>query len=753
MRRRTSNKKVKMSPGRKRFLTGLAAVGFTGLLVCMIIGIYVLSDMIGKINGDVIVDLEFYKQNQDQTTIIYANNAEGEPEEMIRLHGEQNRVWVDIEDMSEWMGKAAVSLEDKRFYKHHGVDWVRTILGVVKSGFEQGGSTITQQLIKNLTGEDGRSIKRKYNEILAALNFEKNYDDKEVILEAYLNTLYLSHGCYGVKTAAETYFGKDIKDLNLAECASLVAITQEPAKYDPLWNPDANKKRQEYCLSSMLEQGVITQEQYDEAVAYELIFTNSEKYVEQNKDDEDNSAINNQIQSYYVDFIISEVIKDLKANGYSAYEARKMIYSGGLRIYSAVDLRVQEAVENIYVQRKGFPSERVKKGESPAQSAVTIMDYQGRVVAMVGGAGEKTENRGFNRATSAIRQPGSSIKPLSVYTAAIEENYATWSSHIKNYGITWKGQLWPQNYGGSHGAPDWYVTTQYALAISYNTIPAQLLMKMGFATSYSYLTEKFHITTLREDDGKNPSPMVLGGTGGGVTTLQMAAAFASFGNGGKYYKPYCYYKVTDSTGNNIILQNNTEGEQIITPETAYVMNEMMQTVVTGSMGTGRNYGVSGFPTYMKTGTSGTSDYDFDRWCVGGTPYYVAAVWYGYDENKSMGGSSSNPAGTIFKNVMNATHKGLAKKSFETYTDQVVQRAYCTNSGLLAGDGCYSKAMGWYKVSNLPATCKNCNGKPAEEPTAPSENPATSESTTAAQSTTQPPAVEPTAPPAEETPAA
>ena len=753
MRKKSPVRNSKNHKKINKSLLAVLAVLFTGFLTCVIIGSYVLFDVIRTVNGDRLIDLEFYKQNQDQTTIIYANDAENNPVELARLHGAQNRVWVSKDNMSEWMGKAFVSLEDKRFEKHNGVDWVRTILGVTKSKFKQGGSTITQQLIKNLTGENGRTVNRKYNEILSAMNMEKYYD-KDVILEAYLNTVYLSHGCYGVKTAAETYFGKDVSELNLAECASLAAITQSPGEYDPLWNPDNNKKRQEYCLRSMLEQKVITQEQYDEAVAYELIFTNSEKYVEKEDNSDKDTAVDNEIQSYYVDYVISSVIKDLKAAGYSHYEATKMIYSGGLRIYSAVDTKVQDILEDVYVHRTNFPSERVSSVEDQAQSAMTIMDYSGRVVAIVGGAGEKTENRSNNRAVSAARQPGSSIKPLSVYAPGIEENYITWSSKIKNYGITWKGKIWPTNYGGDPGSPNSFLTVQYALAISYNTVPAQLLMMMGFKTSYSYLTEKFHISTLNPDiDSQAPSAMVTGGTNGGITTLEMAAAYASFGNGGKYYKPYCYYKVTDSTGENVILQNNPEGEQIISPESAYVMNELMRTVVTSSYGTGRNYGVKGFTTYMKTGT--TTD-NFDKWCCAGTPYYVAAVWFGYDYNKEIK-ASGNPAGLIYKTVMDRVHKGLAVKSFEQYTDQVVQKAYCTSSGLLAGSGCTSKAMGWYKLSNLPGVCASCNGAPPvseNNETTSASNPETpTESTTApvAETTTQPPATEPPANP--ETPAA
>lgn len=733
MRKKTSKSTNRKPLKERKGLLAFLAVCFTALMIGVICCSYVLHNVIKTVHGDRIVDLEFYKQNQDQTTIIYAYDESNNLVELVRVHGSENRVWVESENMSEWMGKAFVALEDKRFEKHNGVDWVRTIGGVVKSKFKQGGSTITQQLIKNLTGENGRTINRKYNEILSALNLEKHYD-KPVILEAYLNTIYLSEGCYGVKTAAEKYFGKDVKNLNLAECACIAAITQTPGRYDPLINPKNNKERQEMCLKMMLEQKMITKEQYDEAVNYKLVFTNSPDYVPSNENIDKELTNENEIWSYYVDYVISTVIKDLKAAGYSNYEATRMVYSGGLRIHSAVDLKIQDIVEDVYTNRKGFPAEKVKDPKDISQSAITIMDYNGRVVAICGGAGEKTQNRSNNRAVAAVRQPGSSIKPLSIYAPAIEENFITWSSKIKNYGVMWDGGIWPDNYGGDPGSPNSYVTAQYALSISYNTVPAQILMMMGFEKSYGYVTDTFHISTFSNSDRYIPSPLATGGTNGGATTLEMAAAFASFGNGGKYYKPYCYYEVTDSSGENIILKSNSEPEQIISPETSYIMNQMLRTVFTGSSGTARGYGVKGFTTFGKTGTTTNN---FDRWCVAGTPYYIAAVWFGYDYNKQIMATGS-PAGRIFKTVMDRVHEGLAVKTFDQFSDKVVQRTYCTKTGLLASSSCPSTAVGWYKMSNLPAMCAGCKGGvPLEGEDDPEKPTSSSEEPTSAQTPTEP----------------
>ena len=425
-----------------------------------------------------------------------------------------------------------------------------------------------------------------------------------------------------------------------------------------------------------------------------------------------------------------------------------MIYSGGLRIYSAVDTEIQKIVEDVYVHRSGFPSEVVNSSSELAQSAMTIMDYSGRIVAMVGGAGEKTENRSNNRAVAAIRQPGSSIKPLAIYAPAIEEDYITWSSQIMNYGISWQGSIWPTNYGGVTGSPDSFVTAQYAVAISYNTVPAQILMKMGFKVSYDYLKNTFKISTYNDKlDSASPSALATGGSSGGVTTLEMAAAFSSFGNGGKYYEPYCYYEVKDNKGE-VILQKKADDdyEQIISPETAYVMNQMLQTVFYGSGGTARGYAVANHRTFGKTGTTTSNK---DRWCVAGTSHYIAAVWFGYDYNKQIQGSGS-PAGQIFENVMNKIHKDLPQKEFEKYTDDVVKLTYCTGSGLIATDTCGSTAYGWYKKSNIPATCKGCGtGDKEEEST--TEKPGTTEkpNTSEKPGTTQKPGTnEPTSKPTE-----
>ncbi len=715
VRKKPKKKRKPLNPKAKKGITALLALALTALVSLVIVSTYLIIYMVSYVNGEAKIDIADYKENQAQTTIVYAYNSNDEAVELTRLHGEQNRVWTSIDEIPENLQKAYIALEDKRFEKHSGVDWIRTLKAVITFGKSGGGSTLTQQLIKNLTGENGKTVSRKFYEILNALNLEKNAS-KATILEAYMNTVYMSHGCYGVKTTAEKYFGKDLSELNIAECASIAAITQNPSTNDPLLHPETNRKRQLTCLRNMLNEGYISQEEYDEAVAYEMVFTNSENYVKKDSTDDSSaasSAAATEIQSYYVDYVIQSVINDLVSQcGYTKSQASKLIYNGGLRIYSAVDTSIQEQLEDVYVNKVTMPA--YNKNVPDAQSAMTIMDYSGRILAMVGGIGEKTENRGLNRATTP-RQPGSSIKPLSIYAPAIEEKYVTWSTKIQNYGVAHyysDGGTGPVNYGNDPGSPDSYVTVQHALCVSYNTVPAQILKQMGVDLSYKYATEKFKLSYLDESD-KNMSSLAVGGASKGVTTVQMAAAFAAFGNGGKYYEPYCYYKVTNANGTKIYLQHQeSEGEQVISPDTADVMNKLLQTVVTDAahMATARNYGISGFETFAKTGT--TSD-DKDRWFVGGTPYYVAAVWYGCDMPKQLSAYvSGSPSGKIFDEVMTRIHKGLTAKPFDTHSNLVMSATYCTQSGFLASESCTSTATGWYTKSNLPGHCTSCAATPS-----------------------------------------
>ncbi len=702
-KRKKKNKKKKSNA----LVVLLSALLVCFLTFCIVSG-YVLANAFLTINGDVAINLEDTKNNQNQTSFIYAYDDSGNAVEYIRLHGEINRIWVDLNQIPQPLVDAFVALEDKRFYTHHGVDWVRFVRVVSSLSFDQGGgSSITQQLIKNVTGESDVTLVRKYNEILSALNLEKNYE-KADILEAYLNTVYLDSGCYGVKTAAEKYFGKELNELSIAECAALVSITKAPYYYDPLYNPANNKKRRDYCLKNMLEQELINQSQYDEAVNADIIFTNDPRYVADEK--EETSAATKeeeQYQSFYVDYVIDSVIKDLVDKlGYTKADATKMIYYGGLKIYSAVNLGVQETLEKVYSTRSAFPNpNETDTEEHPAsQSAMTIMDYKGRVVGIVGQAGEKEGNRCLNRASSSPRQPGSSIKPLAVYGPGIDTDVITWSSMIQNSAMAIGGKMWPKNVDGTLGDGG-KKTVQYAIKLSLNTIAARTVYNFlpnGIQTSLDYLINHFHLSHVDKVNDASLPPVAVGAMTNGATTVEMASAYAAFGNGGMYYKPYCYYEVLDNKGEVLLSNKNAEGERAIAEDTADVMCEILQTVPTSSYGTG--YTVQNFPVFCKTGTT---DDEKDRWFCAGTPYYVCSIWYGYDIPKAIN-SSLNPCGRIFLDVFSKIHKNLTVTKFEK-SGKTVKKPYCAATGLIAGENCEIGGYGWYKTSHVPSTCSSCSG--------------------------------------------
>lgn len=667
---RTSPQKAKKAKKKKKKHSALYTVFLfcfcifvAGMLTVMIVGGSVASYMDNFVNGDIAVNLENYKDSQNQTSIMYAYDEDEKLVELTRLHGEENRIWVDYEDMPENLLWAFICLEDFRFYNHNGVDWIRTIAVIIKPEYEgQGASTITQQLIKNLTDENSATYFRKFHEITRALNLEKNYSKKDII-EAYLNTVALGAGCYGVKTAAETYFGKEVSDLNLAECAMLAGITKAPYTTNPYVNMEKCKERQKRCLKAMVEEEKITQEQADKAYA-KKVKIKSKSSASENNETTDKS----EIMSWYEEYVVQQVIADLQEKyEYDYNEAQRMIYYGGLKIYAAVDLRVQSIMEKSFETRGGFPrSHYDSRGELPEASMV-VMDYEGRIVGIVGGTGKKTANRAYNRATDsrAKRQPGSSIKPLSVYAPAVDMGRVTSQSVILEEAIILKGEKWPRNFNGDHGSGE-YVTVENALARSLNTVPVRILSEMiGVENSLRYCNEAFHLN-LSEGD-KDLSPLGVGGTQTGVTTLEMAAAFATFGNGGRYYEPYSYYKVTDRNGNVLLDNTDNKPQQAISRNTAYELLTMMTKAVTESYGTAYGSKISGFQTFAKTGT--TSD-NCDKWYCGGTPQYVTAVWYGFDYRADLRTGSSNPSKTIFRHIFSQIHSGLASKTFSQVREAI-----------------------------------------------------------------------------------
>ncbi len=677
---------------------------------CMVAGTFIVY-VFAFVDGNMKEDLNNLELSY--TTVIYVQDENGEWVEYQRLHGEENRIWVsydlekatakdpDYKGIPQNLANAYVAIEDKRFLEHDGVDWKRTIaafanmvIPISNSGF--GGSTITQQLVKNITEDDDRKASRKVREIMRARYLEGNYS-KETILECYMNTIAMGKGMCGVGVPAEYYFGKHVSELTLAECASLAAITKQPEYYRPDKNPENNLERRNDVLYEMFDQGLITEDEYNEAVAEELNVVG----------DSDALKENIEINNYFVDALIEEVIVTLmEVNGYKREEAVKDFYNGGYKIYSTMDPNIQESLEKVFTDPKFSIT---SKDGALLQGSMTILDYEGNIKGLVGGIGEKTSNRGLNRATMSVRQPGSTIKPLAAYAPAIEHDLITYSSIMEDKATVyyegkeyeWTPTNWYDGYKGN-------MLMEYALRRSVNTIPVQLIDLLTPQRAFSFIIDSFKLKNLNPNADANYSSLGMGGTNGGMSTLESAAAFSVFGNKGLYYEPTTFVSIYNRYGE-LIASNDSVPSVALSEDTATIMNHLLRNVVTESDATGYtvNDHISNMPIFAKTGTSNSGEYANDIWFVGGTPYYVASCWCGYDSNQSITKAYEKTALKMWGEVMGEIHKDLPAKDFEEsrYTQC---RLYCKDTGQLATDACPIGGYGWYKTSGQ-STCSEHEG--------------------------------------------
>ncbi|HCC34497.1 MAG TPA: hypothetical protein DEQ02_02200 [Ruminococcaceae bacterium] len=690
-------KKKKLLKRQKKKRTPLRILGkvlLTVFLVCFISGCLVGGVLAIYVFGyvDSSLGFELSDMKLDYTSIIYVKRpGTDEYVEYQRLKSTQNRIWVNYDDMPKILRDAFVAVEDKRFYEHNGVDWRRTSGAVANMFFGQedsstygGGSTITQQLVKNLTEDKDITPMRKIREIMRALELEKK-NTKETILESYLNTIYLNNGNYGVETASNYFFNKSVDELSLVECAALAAMTKEPAYYDPYEDPENNKERRTYVLREMATQKLITQAQYNSAIKEELVLVSSSERPASYKEK----------YSYFVDAILDDMEALFVSQGKTETAANHMIYTNGYKIYATLDTEIQAKLDNIYVnETENSDIFRQLDTEVQPESAVVVMDYHGQIVGMVGGRGEKEGNRTWNNATMAYRQPGSSIKPLSIYSSGIDLDVITYSSVYIDQRIR-RGGVNIGNYEGTVTGP---MFVQDAVERSNNTVAVQVLEDLSFDSSYEYLTEHYHFKRVVPDD-KAWSPLALGAMTYGVTVKESTAAYTAFGNLGKYWAPVTFSKITTDNDQTVVFEQPERPEQAIGEDTAFVMNQILQTVYYGESGSAlRAYVVDGMRAFAKTGTT---DDDKDRWVIGGTPYYTAGVWFGYKDNSRMRGLGRNPTLAIWSACMHAIHEELEPKDFPT-TDTASFRRFCLVSGELATGNCPATSIGVYKNSYLPA---------------------------------------------------
>lgn len=719
---------------RGRAAAGKVAISFgkmlsTVLLICVLAGCICVCVMIGYIlsYSDSRMEIPLEKLSLDYTTTIYAKDVDsGEYVAIEKLYSEENRVWVEFADIPGDLFNAFIAVEDKRFREHEGVDWKRTILSFVNLVVpiydqKSGGSTITQQLIKNVTGEDDVRVERKIKEIMQAINLEKEYDKDEIIL-AYVNTIYLGAHAYGVQTASQTYFGKDVGDLTIAECACIAAITQNPTKYNPFVHPNNNRTRQLHVLGLMKEQKLITEAEYEEAVAQEMVFA----------EDQYNENLQSR-QSYFVDKLRQEVVEDMcEKLGWEETYAKNQLLTGGYSIYATVDSQVQTIMDEVYADPETFAIYDDREDEDKPQSAMILMESDGKVVGVVGARGEKQYDMALNYATTTTRQPGSSIKPLTVYSVGIEENLIHYSSVFDDHNLsqdpewTMYGTWSPKNaYNGFYGR----VNVCEAMARSINTIAAQIVVDYTSPElSYQYAVDKYQLSTLVKSQKINgrvftdcaAAPMTLGALTTGVTLEDMTAAYQPFVNGGYYQEPYYYTEVKDSEGRTV-LQHVDDSMSVISSDTSYVMQKLLEYDVSFSGGTCRRMALNNMTAGGKTGT--TTD-NKDRWVIGFTPYYLGGVWIGMDSySNPYSVTTSATTLAIWKTVMDRINetKGLTDKPVQEQPTSVVTRYFCPETGLQAGSNCPAKQVGYYRVSNIPAVCTHSEELlPTEDPLASGE---------------------------------
>ncbi len=672
--RRRRRRRSPMHLALKAVGTVLLVLLTTSVLLACFAAVYVQSVIMPMAD----LDLDSFRVGINST--LYYTDSRGQAQELRTLHGDENRVWVEYKDIPKNLINATVAIEDQRYWKHPGVDWRRTakaILLMFTGQDIQGGSTITQQLIKNVTTYDDTTVKRKVVEIFTALECTKKYN-KETILEWYLNYIYLGRNCDGVYTASYKYFGKPLSELTVAECASLISITNNPSLYDPYTNPENNERRKNLVLRAMYEQDYLTKEEYEQAKAQELVF--SSKAV-----DSPSGTDSSDVYSWYEEQVITDVTNDLAAQlGVDTGIAYNMVLSGNLSIYTCVDPKIQTIVEDIYENTDNFPWP--SSNGQQLQSAITVIDNNtGDVVAMVGQVGEKTGNRWRNNATAAARQPGSSFKPLAVYAPAIELGLITPLTAVDDYPYQLlNGRPYPVNSGNAKYSG---LTSVYtAVTKSTNTVAYRIINDiLTPVESFKFVEDRFHID-LKDADASAPAAMSMGGLTGGVNTRDMAEAFRTFPNQGVYTPSRTYTHVVNSDGE-VILENRQDSKVSVKASTAYYMNTMLRSVVTS--GTGYEAKV---PNMHIAGKTGSTTSDHDRWFAGYSPYYTAVVWTGYGSPERIRSSGRNPAALTFSKVMTRVHEGLPDKEFFQPND-LVYVSYCQDSGLKAVAACKSDPRG------------------------------------------------------------
>lgn len=752
------------------FLKFCFAMMCLGIIAASVVAVMVSSYLAkATVNDEALLDLDNLKLSYS-SVILVRDSDTGEFYEFLRLVGDENREWVELKDIPLLVQNAFIAAEDQNFRTHSGFSIKRNVFAVLNelsykftgqylgSGIKQGASTIDQQLVKNLLDDDDTEgtagYMRKLREVFRAYVLERRYS-KDMILEAYLNIIPLTGINAGVEAGAQRYFGKSVQDLSLPEAASLACITNNPTRYNPWNNPEEHLGRRDYVLQCMQEQGYISESEYQSALATPLDSylndisadpnihdqTTEEGTTTGNKviqmvdpetgepmfDPETGEPINQVVPytsqyNWFVEQVLNEVTRDLmEQKDMSRSEAFNYIFNNGLRIYATMDPKVQSIAEQVMADATMFPQiahELTDDNGQPVtdeagnpqviypQSAMAVINYDGELVAVVGGLGTKTEDRAFNRATDARRPIGSTMKPIGAYGLGIEYDLITYSTYMPDMPIQVPaGKLdahapdpnapadWPRNYAGTPSGNNF--TVAEALARSLNTIAVRVGQQVTPENSFEFLTSTLQISSLIYPNDVDLGPMNLGSLTEGISPYELAGAYMIFGNGGRFTTLHSYLSVEDRSGD-IVVEPVITTMQAISEETAMIMNKMLYGVLHSAGGTGNGlYVRDDMDSVGKTGT--TSD-DKDHWFVGLTPYYCTATWWGYDKQVPLNFHQygKHPPTLAWRAVMEQAQEGLEFKAFPT-SEGVVTVSYCTESGSKAGPNCPSVAVGYYKA--------------------------------------------------------
>ena len=703
-------------------------------IVITVITVYILDF------ADNSYDINLRDAETKFTTLVYGYDEEGHEVELKRIATEQNRIWVDYEDISPHLINAVIATEDKRFYEHEGVDWRRTVfslgadvLNLPRAG--EGGSTITQQLIKNLTGDDEISWERKLREIFRALSLEKKYTKTDII-ESYLNNIGWGGMNYGVGAASQYYFGKEAKDLDIAESAILASMIKNPSKRSPYFDLENCKVHQEDTLYYMYEQGYINTDEYNAAQKEQVKFANvvygddfgytDPRSIEHTDGDEldpdeyddvethsayewDEYEIS---QDWYLDAALNQVYQDYAdLKGISLTSAKSEISNGGYKIYINENMALQKLLEEKFKDPliAQYSYDPDLEDEKLLQSAFVIMDYSGTVQALVGGLGDKPGDNCWNRATMSVRAPGSTMKPISAYSMGLELNEITYSTMIPDKGVMLPGEYspWPINVEGYTTGelfPAWQ-----AVANSTNTIAVRVARLVTVPVLFNQLQTNLGITTLVPGEDENLSPIPLGALTDGIRLIELAGAYQMFGNGGVYYPPKMYSKVLDSK-DKVVLEQEFYGTQAISSDTAWITNRMLRTVVQSPNSSAVYADLGNVEVVGKTGTSND---DKNLMFVGLTPNYVAVCWIGVDDGSFLSSYNPKKPAVVWHDVMSEVEDTSVVQKFNA-DSSVVEMKYCTETGLLASSQCKDTAIGYYRKSNIPTFCSGDHEKEIEK---------------------------------------